>query len=467
MGVAPLSNGSLMKIRSKKRRLFGVGLSSLAALGLALGYGVAQSTIVTQAEWAVYLAQGLGLDWNLPPNAKSNHYLARLRWTKAVEFQASSMLEGSTAILSDDGSVHSGLGSLAEAWYEVSMLRAGDYGFRVKLSGGGALLRVAEQSYELYQPESEPRWVDLDRVRLSPGSHKLSLMLPQGTRANAIGVTPPCMLPVEPMGGWNPLEPLRFEEMAVTLARALDLEQNLPAMGDPITIRGEQFLRTLSFPYEGPVTQVGDEPFWLTTGGSIVTATARFRVPESGIYSIEARYLSDYPVRWNMDSCLRVITCPLTPAQSGRRRSLALELDAGEHEIEVTLGPGSKLDRVEVQRRDGSTKAYIDLVEEEGFDMGEAQQNVLRRDVLSAARRLRDRFLRLASLRCEDALVALETTASARSVQASSAPEGGFLGNAPQASAGASQVSFADPVFPPLSGDDRDVASPVQPGSER
>jgi hypothetical protein len=377
------------------------------------------------------------------------------------------MLEGSTASASEDGSVQSNLGSPAEALYEVAMLRAGDYGIRVKLSGGGAVLKVADQSYELFQPESDPRWVDANRVRLSPGSHKLSLMLPEGSRADAIGVTPPCMLPVEPLGGWKPLEPLRFQEMAVTLAKALDLEQNLPELGDPLTIRGEEFVRTLSFPYEEEAQSVENEPFWLQTGGSIVTAVARFKVSEPGVYSIEARYLSSRPVRWNMDSCLRVITCPVTPTQAGRRRSLALELEAGEHEIEVTLGPGSKLDRIEVQRRDGSTEAYINAVEDEGFKMGKPEGNVLRRDALSAARKLNDRFLKLASLRCEDSLVTMEAMATARAIQASAAPETSGLGNAPGASAGASQVSFAEPVFPPVDGDEPAPASPVQPTSQQ
>ncbi len=458
-----------MKRLSRRMRLSGVVASSLAVLGVALGFGIAQNTVVTQAEWAVYLAQGLGLDWNLPPNAKSNHYVARLQWTKSVEFQASQMLEGSTASPGGDGSVRSNLTSPAEALYEVAMLRAGDYGFRVKLADGGAFFKVADQKYELYQPEPESRWVDLNRVRLSPGSHKLNLMLPQGTRAYAIGVTPPCMVPVEPTGGWQPLEPLRFQEMAVTLAKALDLEQNLPAIGDPITVRGEDFVRTVTFPYEEEelAETVENEPFWLATGGSIVTAVARFQVPEAGVYSIEARYLSARPVRWNMDSCLRVITCPVTPAQAGRRRSLALELEAGEHEIEVTLGPRSKLDRIEVQRRDGSTEAYIDVVENESFKMGDAEDNVLRREALSAARRLRDRFLRLAALRCDDSLVAMEATAIARSFQASSAPDPPVLGNAPGADAGPSQVIFNDPVFPPADGEEPDVASPVVPDSDQ
>jgi hypothetical protein len=448
-------------------RLASGGLSAVAVLGLFLGFGVAQSTVVTEAEWAVYLAQGLGLDWNLPPNPKSNHYLARLQWTNAVEFQASQMLDGSTASAEADGSVESKLPGPAEALYEVSMLRAGDYGFRVKLCGGSALLRVADRTYELYQPGAEFRWLDLSRVRLSAGSARLSLILPEGSRASAIGITPPCILPIEPAGGWQPLEPLRFEQMAVTIAKALELEQNLPAVGDPIVVRGEEFVRTLSISMEGSEPEPGPkEPFWLSTGEDIVTASARFEVPEDGIYSIEARYLSETPVRWNMDSCLRVITCPVVPAQAGRRRSLALPLDAGQHEIEVTLGPGSKLDRIQVQRRDGSTDAYIGVVEAEGFKMGAADEDVLRRDAIAAARRLRDRFVKFEAFRCEDELVAMEAKATAGAIQALGSP-GGSFGNAPPASAGATQIGFSEPVFPPVSGDDPEVASPVMPSSAR
>src|SRR3989304_5124194 len=111
-----------MKTLSRRMGLLGVVVLTLAVLGgVAPGLGIAENTVVTEAEWAVYLAQGLGLDWNLPPNAKSNHYLARLEWTKSVEFQAAQMLEGSTARASGDGSVQSNLASPAEALYEASM----------------------------------------------------------------------------------------------------------------------------------------------------------------------------------------------------------------------------------------------------------------------------------------------------------------------------------------------------------
>ena len=109
----------------------GIVLSVIGLLGLAY----AQATVVTQAEWAVYMTQGLGLDWNLPENAKSNHYLERLDWTNSIEFQAAQMLDGSTATPLEDGSVQSEPGEPSEALYQVATLRAGDYGFRVKLGG--------------------------------------------------------------------------------------------------------------------------------------------------------------------------------------------------------------------------------------------------------------------------------------------------------------------------------------------
>ena len=447
----------------------GIVVSVIGLLGLALGFGIAQATVVTQAEWAVYMTRGLRLDWNLPLNAKSDHYLARLDWTNGVEFQAAQMLDGSTATSLEDGSVQSEPGEPSEALYQVATLRAGDYGFRVKLGGGGAVLKVSDRAYELFQPDMSPRWVDLDRVALNPGEHPMSLMLIDGARAESLGVTPPCMTPLEPIGGWEPLEPLTFHEMAVTLAKALDLEGNLPELGDPITIRGEEFRKTLFYPYEEELPVVSeDDPFWLSSGSSITAAVARFEVPEDGVYSIETRYISPRPIRWALDSCLRVVTCPITASQIGRRRSLALELDAGEHVLEVTLPPGAKLDRVDVQRRDGAPEEYASVVEDEGFRLGQSEEPVRRRDAVRAARRLRDRFDKLTKLRCSDELIAMEAEAIAMAAAAgaieSSSTNVGAMASGPNAPPMTTQASpGGPPMIPPVDSNDGQSGSPVEP----
>ena len=453
-----------MSIRASRLGRVGIVVSVIGLLGLALGFGIAQSTVVTQAEWAVYMAQGLGLDWNLPPNAKSNHYVERLAWTNDIEFRAAQMLDGSTATPLEDGSIQSEPGEPSEALYQVATLRAGDYGFRVKLGGGGAVLKVSDQAYELFQPDRSARWVDVDRVPLDAGEHPMSLIMLDGARAESLGVTPPCMTPVEPSGGWTPLDPLTFHEMAVTLAKALELERNLPELGDPISIRGEEFRKTLIYPYKDELANVSeDDPYWLSSGGSIVTAVVRFEVPEDGVYSIETRYISPRPIRWAIDSCLRVVTCPITPTQIGRRRSLALELDAGEHVLEVTLPPGAKLDRVDVQRRDGEAEEYLRVVEDQGFKLGNSKDLVRRRDALRAARRLRDRFDKLTRLRSSDDLIAMEAEAVAHALAASTSSTDDVTAAGPNAPPLSPQVPTGQPLIPPADTNGGQPGSPVEP----
>ena len=47
----------MARVRSRVGRI-AFAFLVLATMGLAIGYGVAQSTLVTQAEWSVYMAQG-------------------------------------------------------------------------------------------------------------------------------------------------------------------------------------------------------------------------------------------------------------------------------------------------------------------------------------------------------------------------------------------------------------------------
>jgi hypothetical protein len=385
-----------------------------------VGYGVAQNTVVTEAEWAVYMVQGLDLDWNMPPNATANEYVARLLWSTSIEFPATRALPGSSPSLTIQSDAVPAFietdSPTAEALYRVSTMQPGDYNFRVNLAGGTAMFKVGDSVFEITQPEEEFRWVDLNRVSLDPGEHTVSLLLSEGARVQGLSMVPPCLRSIEPWDGWRPLEPLTFGALAVTVARALNLEYELPKLGPEIKLRGEEFEKTLELPVEDIVEdEAGEDPFWLSSGGSIVTAHAKFTVPESGLYSIEARYLSPTPVRWISNGCLKVITCQLT-GQAGMhwKRVVTLGLDAGEHDLEITLPPKAALDQVIIQRRVPEIEEYLELVADEGFKVGPATANVRRRQAVAAARRLRGRYDRKKEFRCEDALVALEQAAFLR-----------------------------------------------------
>ena len=216
-----------------------------------------------------------------------------------------------------------------------------------------------------------------------------------------------------------------------------------------------------------------EAPFWLSSGGSIVTAQARFTVPEHGFYSIEARYLSSTPVRWVSNGCLKIVTCEL----SGERGMLwkkvvVLELDAGEQDLEITLPPDASLDQVVIQRRDPSIEAYIRVAAEEGFRIGPANQVVRRREAVAAALRLSNRFDGRAQFGCEDSLIAMEQSAFLRLAALRNEPEegDGFTFGLPipdAAATGAGASLFPKGNFGPVASPVVPVATPIgQPVSE-
>jgi hypothetical protein len=440
-----------------------------------MGYGIAQSTVVTQAEWAVYMVRALSLDWNLPNKPKSVHYIERLNWRSGIEFSATSLESGSSPTVHVDSQVGQSFieaqGPAAEAMYRVSTIRPGEYGFRLKLASGGAVVKVGRAIFEAFQPENDFRWVDLDRVSLDPGDHTLSLLLNEGTRTQSIGVIPPCLISVEPEDGWQPLDPLTFSDLAVTVAQALELEMRLPEVGQEISIKGEEFTRLLEVPLGSPEITKDEslDPFWLSSGNMLLTAETRFDISEAGLYTIEARYFSPREIRWIVDGCLRVITCPVS-AQGGLKWTsvVALRFDAGSHDLTITMPPGASLDRLTIKRRDGAIAGYLGVVSDEGFKLGDAAETVSRRLAVAAAVRLKSLFDRWKAARCNDLLLPLDEMSTL--IVAAESGEGvvGLEGSTQRVPPGVTvrtpDDDSSNPIFPVVPGDDPDVSSPTRPG---
>lgn len=435
----------------------------------AMGYGIAQNTVVTQAEWAVYMVRALSLDWNLPSNPKSNHYIDRLNWQSGIEFEATSLEMGSSPFIRvGEGYIESEAPS-AEALYRVSTIRPGDYMFRLRLADGGAVVKVGNAVFEAYQPQSEFRWVDLSRISLDPGDHTLHVLLSEGARTERVGVTPPCLISVEPQGGWQPLRPLNYADLAVTVAKALELEYDLDPLGSEIVIKGEEFTRVLEIPLQEGEGNESDDPFWLSSGPNLVTARVKFNAPETGLYTFEARYYSPGEVRWVVDGCLRAITCPMQAGEVGLIWTdiVALHLQAGLHELDLHLPPRAGLDQLRIQQRAATTEEYLAAVAGEGFKVDKAADTVNRRRAIAAAIRLRSLFNRWKVSRCKDTLVALEQLGAliiaAAGTQDLTGEPGERANNVPMATGVASvePTDPSNPIFP--SGGQPTVSSPIKP----
>jgi hypothetical protein len=460
-----------MPKKKVRYRRAGVMILVFAGIVAAMGYGIAQSTVVTQAEWAVYMVRALSLDWNLPDNPKSNHYIGRLNWQAGIEVAATGFEPGSSPFLTVDSGYVQAEGPDAEAIYRVSTIRPGDYAFRLKLANGGALVKIGTAVFDAFQPGDEFGWVDFRRISLDPGDHTVSVLLSEGARAEMLGVTPPCLISVEPKGGWAPLEPLTYGDFAVTLAKALELEYALPGTGPETEIKGEDFTRVLEIPLEEEVEE-SVEPFWLSSGGSLLTARARFVADQSGLYAIEARYFSPGEVRWTVDGCLRAITCPVQVGETGLiwTSVVALKLDAGEHDLGLTLPPHASLDQVTIQRKEESIDEYMGAVTEEGFRMQGATEQVSRRRAISAAIRLRSLFERWKASRCKDTVIALEKLGALLMAGARRDADAETRGlalpglpgdNVPRAAPDPESVDGRNPVLP--TGEEPPVASPLKP----
>jgi hypothetical protein len=414
------------------------------------------------------MVRALNLDWNLPEEPTSHDYIARLNWQASIDLAATGVEPGSSPSLRvGDGFVQA-VGPGAEALFRVSTVRTGDYGFRIKLANGGAVIKMGSAVFDAYQPDDTFQWVDLNRVGLDPGDHSVSVLLDEGARAEALGVVPPCLVAVEPKDGWQPLKSLTFGDLAVTLARALELEYGLAGIGPEITIKGEDFQVLQDIPIEEEGDK-SEEPFWLASGGSLVTARARFVADQAGLYVLQARYFSPTEIRWTVDGCLRAITCPILVGNAGLlwTNVVALELAAGEHDIDVTLPPNASLDQIMIQQKDDSIEEFMGVVSEEGFNMRGTNELVSRRRAIGSALQLRNLFSRWKNTRCKDTIIALEKIgmllmAGGRR-EAETDPTGRMPGERlPGAGLAGSGEDGRNPIFP-TGGDEPPVASGTMP----
>ena len=84
-------------------------------------------------------------------------------------------------------------------------------------------------------------WMDAGATHLDPGAYTASILLPRGTTLEHVEVAPPCVMPIEPPGGWKAPAVLLSEHAAVTMVQALDKQSELPPSDAPLELEASQF----------------------------------------------------------------------------------------------------------------------------------------------------------------------------------------------------------------------------------
>jgi hypothetical protein len=350
----------------------------VAAAALIPLYGDPRTTAVSHAEWARLLLRGLDL---LEP-------AARLGDEASVAFRALSGRD-SLSLRSDRYVKGSGVEPLGEAAdrrvranakigevsYALAVARPGEYRLRLRMSGDPSTPAEAEvaavgagpkQTFSVV-PGALPGWVDAGAVRLTPGAYTASVMLPQGTELQWIELAPPCVNPIEPRGGWKAAAVARTDDVALTVLRALDQENELPPAAPPIELLGSDFqLEAPSY----TAIPVGLNDRALRAGPRGAKALVMAELPEPGLYTLSFFGTKGGGQSWGADRCRRAVLCPDAESVAAWHTVLSGEFSSGLHAFSVVLGAGSAVERLKLERKKDSAADYVATLRRMGLELG-------------------------------------------------------------------------------------------------
>lgn len=359
----------------------GLGAAALAGAALVPLYGDPRVSRVSHAEWARMMLEGLDLAGSLPRTSPASMVFSVLSWKTNLMQSAEHYLRAEGVEPVRDP--RHGLRSVAdpgEAAYALAVARAGDYRVRLRLSGAAEAPAVVElaragetaRAYEFsLRPPAVTNWVDAGVAHLAPGAWTASVSMPLGTTLESIEITPPCLSPIEPLGGWRAPKVTDSVDLAVTLIRALELESELPPGDTPIDVPAAQF-RSQDPQALSVSTATSVDAYQVSGGTHGLRVEVSVEVPERGLYTLSFFGLRGDGQRWSADGCHKVIVCAL--AERDRTADWhalgTLELAAGRHLFTVSLGPGATLERLRLVRRKDSGEDYVATLRRLGFDPG-------------------------------------------------------------------------------------------------
>ena len=202
--------------------------TSAAAAALVPLFGDPRVTPVTHPIWARMLLRGLEMNEAVRASTEASQVFSALSWRDSLTFPADRYTRGDGVTVQERAGVRTvavreGTGQVD---YPLTVVRAGDYQMRVRLAGKPDRPATAEivatgsaaavRTFKFASPASVA-WVRGGPAHLDPGTYTASLLLPEGSTLEYVEVAPPCLNPIEPIGGWKPAAPTTVDDVAVTV----------------------------------------------------------------------------------------------------------------------------------------------------------------------------------------------------------------------------------------------------------
>ena len=442
-------------------------LAGVAAFALLPLYGdIRPSDAVSHPEWARLMLRGLGLLGDSPGvHDTAAQAFAALSGRDSRSWPADQYVRGQRVeSFEEDGTRRiRPAGGIGEVVYALGIARPGDYRLRLHVSGPApAEAEMTKAGGDVvirsFTVPAAPvmGWIDAGSVHLDPGAYDATVLLPEGSTLERVEMSPPCLQPIEPRGGWKPSAVATTEDVAVTVLQALDLESELPPAATPIEYLGRD-LRLEDGSRALTVGGEGDGSFRGGPRGSSVVLLVD--LPESGLYTVSVFGVPGGGQRWMADGCRKQVVCPSTDLQPRWRVVLSGDFQKGAHLFSATLGPDTVVDRIRLERKKAAPADYVAALERVGLELGAAGP-VAREKAEDARRFLERRAAELALDLCGDILRpgTLVAELAAGGPGGAGAGGGGVGGGEGGGGSGGGGGVGPPPVIPPLP-----PASPVLP----
>jgi hypothetical protein len=392
--------------------------AAVGAAALVPLFGDPRTTPVTHALWARMLLRGMDMTDAVRVSTLASQVFATLAWRDSLSYPADRYLREQGAVLREEGGhpVLVASAGPAEVSYAVAVTQPGDYQLRARLAGRPGTPATAEvvpmgggkaiRSFTLL-PSAESGWVFAGSTHLDPGAYAAQFLLPPGCVLSRVEIAPPCVNPIEPMGGWKKNAVTTTVDLAVTALKAIDVEYELPPAALPIELDGDQFqVEAPARAVEARAKAAGLDAMTLRASRSGLRAIVSFDLAESGLYSVTAFLSPGAGQRWLVDGCRKAVVCP--GPSTGWRPILSQTFMAGRHTLVLTLGDGATVERVRIERKKSEPADYVATLKRLGFDPG-PDGPVARGRALDAVGFVREQRRSLAASLCGDEVPFEET----------------------------------------------------------
>ncbi|HEX9187548.1 MAG TPA: hypothetical protein VGB87_10775, partial [Vicinamibacteria bacterium] len=378
-------------------------MGAVAAAALLPLYGdPPPDSAVSHPEWARQVLRGLSLLSDEPGvNDTAAQAFATLSGRDSRTFRADRFVRG-RGVETGDGESIRAVGGIGEAVYALGIARPGDYRLRLQVAsaqpaeaemtkaGDTTLLR----SFPVPATDGAKGWVDAGTIHLDPGAYNAAVLLPEGGSLDFIELAPPCLEPIEPVGGWKAGAITTKDDVAVTLLQALDRESELPPSGSAIELDGSALRAE-----DGPPAPAGTTSFQGGPRGA--RAVLMVDIPADGRYTLSVFGTHVGGQRWLADGCRKSLVCPSSDAIPAWRVVLTGRFQKGPHVFDTVIGPNTVVDLIRLEPKKDTPADYAATVARLGLDLG-ADGPITREKVEEARRFLETRHAELQQELCGD-----------------------------------------------------------------